>query len=193
MNLNDWWEALSLLQKVYWLIASVSTLIFVILLGLMFIGGDSEGVDFDHDGDVSLAHADSIDLFSLKSILAFLMFFGWSGLAAISLGMKFWWFSLGISFVIGFIMMFFTAWVIMLLYSLQQDGTMKINKAVGLTGEVYISIPPKMQGQGKVEILLNGSYKTLDAVTRESQEIKINSMVQVIDVEGDTLVVILSV
>lgn len=189
MDLSTWWETISLLQKIYWVVASTSTIVFIILLVLMFIGGDADDVDLDHDGDFQGVHADGMDIFSLKSILAFLMFFGWSGLAAIEMGMIVWWASLGISFVVGLIMMFVTAWVIMLLYNLQQDGTMNFNSAIGKTGEVYLTIPAKMTGAGKIQIIINSSYKTLDAMTNDEEEIKTLAHVQVIDVEGETLIV----
>lgn len=189
MNLSVLWEALSLLQKVYWVIAVASTLIFLIQLFMTFMGHDGDDLDGDHGDTSEMGHGDGIDIFSVKSILSFLMFFGWSGLAAISLGMNIWWTSLGISFLVGIIMMFVTAWALMLLIKLQSNGVMDIKTAIGKTGEVYLTIPPNKTAIGKVQIIVNNSYKTLDALTEDDEEIKTGALIEVVEVVGDTLIV----
>jgi len=189
MDLSSWWEVLSLLQKSYWVVASFSTVLFIIQMAMMFAGGDADDLDFDADGDFDGDHGAGIDVFSVKSVLSFLMFFGWSGLAAIELGMTAWWASMGISFVAGLIMMFLTAWILMLFIKLQESGTMKIETAIGKTGEVYFLIPAERSALGKIQIVVNGSYKTLDAVTEDSEDILTGTAVEVVKVEGSTLVV----
>ena len=86
MDLSVWWESLSTLQKVHWGIALPSTIIFVIQLIMTLAGGDGDDFDTDHDGDFDGDHGDGMNIFSIKSVLSFLMFYGWSGLAAIEKG-----------------------------------------------------------------------------------------------------------
>lgn len=85
--------------------------------------------------------------------------------------------------------MFVTAWVLMLLINLQSNGVMDIKSAIGKTGEVYLTIPPNKTAVGKVQIIVNNSYKTLDALTEDDDEIKTGAIIEVVDVVGDTLIV----
>jgi membrane protein implicated in regulation of membrane protease activity len=189
MDLSAWWESLSLLEKVHWCIALPATLIFIIQLIMTLAGGDTDDVDMDHDGDFDGDHGDGLHIFSVKSILAFLMFYGWSGLAAIQKGMVVWWGVSGISLAIGFVMMLFTAWLFFMLLKLQSSGTMNIENALGKQGEVYLTIPAKKNGNGKIQIVIQGGLKTLDAITEDTEDIKTGSFVEVVEVIGDTLVV----
>ncbi len=191
MDITSWWDALSSMQKIHWIIAVPSTLIFIIQLIIsLTTGADSDlEVSGDHDGDFSGDHGDGMHIFSVKSILAFLMFYGWGGLAAIEKGMHVWWGISAISFVLGLIMMLFTAWIFFMLLKLQSSGTLDINNALGKEAEVYLTIPAKKSGNGKVQIIIQDGYKTLDAVTEDTEDIHTGSFVEVIDVVNDILVV----
>ncbi len=196
MNISEWWSALSVLQKVHWAIAIPSTLVFLIQLIITLTAGADSDLDVDHDGDFtgdhddfSGEHADGMHIFSVKSILAFLMFYGWGGLVAIEKGMHIWWGVSAISLILGTIMMLFTAWIFFMLLKLQSSGTMNIDNALGKEGEVYLTIPAKKNGTGKVQIIIQGSYRTLDAVTEDIEDIKTGSFVEVVEVVNDTLVV----
>ena len=154
---------------------------------MLFIGGDSD-MDADADSDFDGDHGDGVSVFSVKSVVSFFMFFGWSGLAAADGGLG----TIGalaISFVAGLIMMLLTAWVFMLFIKLQASGTMDIKNAIGTVGEVYLTIPPQKQNLGKVQIIIQGGLRTMDAVTEEPEAIKTGSKIEVIDVESSTLIV----
>lgn len=190
MDLTTWWEALSTLQRIHWAIALPSTLIFVIQLVMTLIGGDAD--DFDADGDGGF-DADGMDdgmhIFSIRSVVSFLMFYGWSGLAAIERGGMTWWGVSGISLIVGTVMMLFTAWLFFTLIKLQESGTMKLSNAIGQQGEVYLTIPPKKQGEGKVQLIVQGSYKTLDAMTEDVEEIKTGAFIEVVEIVNGVLIV----
>ncbi len=189
MDLTIWWEALSLTQKVYWIIAVPSTLIFLIQLVMLLIGGGADTPDFDADGDFPGDHGAGIDIFSVKSIITFLMFFGWTGLAAISKGFDAWW-SIGLlSFVVGLVMMVLSAWLFWMLFKLQGSGNVELVDSIGKVAEVYITIPAKKKSSGKIQIALSGSIRTLDAVTEDLDDIKPGSFVEVLNVVNDILVV----
>lgn len=188
MDISSFWAELSSMEKFYWIIALPSTIIFLIQLVLMFVGGDSDA-DGDVDGgDFDGDHGSGVHIFSVKSVVSFLMFFGWSGLAAAYKGI-YGVAALGISAGVGIAMMFITAWVFFLMLKLQQSGTMRLEDAIGKTAEVYLTIPAKKAGNGKVEILIQEGLKTLDAVTEEAEDIKTGSFVEVVDIVSDLLVV----
>lgn len=191
MDISSWWEALSTLQKIHWAIALPSTLIFLIQLTMTLIGGDTDtdggdGHGFDADGD---GMDDGMHILSIRSIMSFLMFYGWSGLAAIERGGLAWWGVSGISLVIGTVMMLFTAWLFFTLIKLQESGTMKLSNAIGKKGEVYLTIPAKKQGEGKIQLIIQGSYKTLDAMTEDVEDIKTGTFVEVVEIANGILIV----
>ena len=186
MDISVWWDTLTTLQKIHWGIALPSTIIFVIQLIITLAGGDADDIDADGDGDFD---GDGMHIFSVKSVLAFLMFYGWSGLAAIQYGMVTWWTITLISLGIGVLMMMFTAWLFFMLLKLQESGTMNIENAIGKQGEVYLTIPAKKAGTGKIQIIIQGSYRTIDALTEETEDIKTGTFVEVVEVINDTLVV----
>jgi membrane protein implicated in regulation of membrane protease activity len=189
MNISSFWESLSALQKVHWIIALPATIIFIILLILTLSGSDSHDVDAGHDHDFISDHTDGMHIFSVKSILAFLMFYGWTGLAAFQYGIVSWLFVTLISLGIGLLMMLFTAWLFFMMMKLQSSGTLDVKNAIGQTGEVYLTIPAKKKGTGQVQLIIQGSYRTLDAVTEEPDDIKTGAFIEVVDVINDTLVV----
>jgi len=189
MDLSVWWDGLSTLQKVHWGIALPSTIIFVIQLIMTLAGGDGDDFDTDHDGDFDGDHGDGMNIFSIKSVLSFLMFYGWTGLAAIEKGSIAWWGVSGISLAVGLVMMLFTAWLFFMLLKLQESGTMKIANAIGKQGEVYLTIPAKKNGNGKVQMVIQGGLKTLDAITEDTEDIKTGTFIEVVDVINDTLIV----
>ncbi len=190
MDISTWWEALSTLQKIHWAIALPSTLIFLFQLIMSLVGGDADNIDsdggFDADGD---GLDDGMSIFSVRSIVSFLMFYGWSGLATIERGGIAWWGVSLISLLIGTVMMLFTAWLFFTLIKLQESGTMKLSNALGQQGEVYITIPAKKQGEGKVQIIVQGSYKTLDAMTEDTEEIVTGTFIEVVEIINGVLIV----
>ena len=191
MDLSTWWEALSTLEKFYWIVALPSTLIFLIQLIMLLVGGDhdADDVDLDHDGDFEGDHGAGFDVFSIKSVVSFLMFFGWGGLAAMQKGVVIWWGIVGISSIAGLVMMFFTAWIFFLLLKLQSSGTMEITNAIGQSGEVYLTIPAKKAGNGKVQLVVQGALRTINAVTEDTDDIKTGSLIEVVSIENEILVV----
>ena len=188
MNFSDGWEALSFLQKVYWIVAIPSTLLFLVQFILTLTGGDGHDVghDFAHEHDSDFDHG-SFHVFSLKSILAFLMVFGWSGLAVVSSGKLSVSFVLLISFFAGLAMMLVTAWLLFLFSKLEQSGNLDVENAVGESGEVYLTIPGQKKGIGKIQIIVQGQLQTLDAVTAENEELKTGTKITVVHIEPDKL------
>jgi membrane protein implicated in regulation of membrane protease activity len=189
MDISFFWESLTVLQKIHWIIALPATLIFIILLILTLVGNDSHDFNAGHDHDFSSGHDDGMHIFSLKSILAFLMFYGWTGLAVFQYGIGSWFVITIISLGIGLLMMLFTAWLFFMMMKLQASGTLDVNNAIGQNAEVYLTIPGKKKGSGQVQLIIQGTYRTLDAVTEEIEDIKTGAFVEVIDVINDTLVV----
>jgi hypothetical protein len=185
-----WWEALSTLAKIYWIVAFPATLLFLIQLVMTFIGGDGDHDydDFDHDGDFDADHG-GFHIFTFKNLIAFFTLFAWSGLACIEGG-----FSLAIviivSVVCGTVMMIIMASLFYYISKFSHSGTLNMKNAIGNSGDVYLSIPAKKAGMGKVQIKVQGALRTLNAMTEDTEIIKTGSLIEVTDIIGENILLV---
>jgi len=184
------WSELDLLSQVYWIIAAPATLVFAFLLILTIFSSDVD-TDVQTDFGHSFSDGDGIpfQLLSLKNIVGFFTMFGWSGLAFISSGM-----APGLiilfSFICGFLMMLAMATLFYLMSKLAETGNMNIRNAVGRTGEVYLPIPSKREGMGKIQVTVQGTLQTLDAITDDAEAISTSSIIQVTDVINNQILLV---
>ena len=176
------WSELDLMTQVYWVITAPATLIFILLVILTIFGSD---IDSDvHTGfDSSISDGDSIpfQFLSLKSIVGFFVMFGWSGLGLLSAGVASWLVIL-LSVICGLLMMLAMASLFYFMSKLTESGTLNMKNAVGRLGEVYLTIPANRKGMGKVQLTVQGSVQTLDAITDDPEAIATSSLIEVLDV-----------
>lgn len=215
---SEWWNGLQLTEQVLYCIAVPATLILIIQTILLLVGlgsgsgginpSDTSGLDgfdgadgFDGvdgvDTDVSdLQHdinspADLADfrLLSVQSVIAFMCILGWSGIAAISCGVPAWG-AIIIGAVLGFLAMFLVAKIIQWSSKLTQNGNFNVKNLLGESGTVYIPIPPKNEGTGKINISCGERFLEFDAVSEGNKMLATGSAVRVVDIiAGSTLVV----
>jgi ABC-type antimicrobial peptide transport system permease subunit len=174
--------------KTFWLFAIPTSLIFIIQTIMTFVGADAhDGIDADFDSNLSGTEA-PFQLFSLRNMINFLLGFSWTGISFYSLienPIMLILLSLGVGVL--FVLLFFV--VIKQLQKLAEDNSFKISNAINKTAEVYLSIPEKMSGRGKVMISVNGSYHELPAMT-ENERIQTGSVVKVVKIDtGNNLIV----
>jgi hypothetical protein len=170
-------------QKVYWAFAIVGTTIFVIqtvLTMFMGFGGDS---DVDGDGTVGFGeHADTglaeFHIFSTRSIVAFIAFFGWGGILWGKEGMS----ALFAAFASGLMMMFVSALIVYFLMRLQQSGNINPAEMVGLTGVVYLTVPAGKENTGLVNVTIRERNRQIRAIAAE--EIPTGTAVRVKEMIG---------
>ena len=184
------WSELDLMSQVYWTITAPATLVFLFLVIISIFGSDVDSdvpTEFDHP----LADGDGIpfQLLSLKNIVGFFTMFGWSGLGFISAGLAPW-LVIVLSFICGFVMMLAMALLFYFMSKLVESGNMNIKNAVGRSGEVYLPIPGKRQGMGKVQITVQGTLQTLDAVSDDPEIIPTSSLVQVTDIINNQILLV---
>lgn len=67
---------------------------------------------------------------------------------------------------------------------LQADGAIDNRNAIGKVAEVYLKIPAKGEGHGKLSIVLQGKLVEMDAVTDETEAIPTGKDVKVIGLVG---------
>ena len=184
------WQDLSLIEQIYWMVTIPSTLVFIVLLILTIIGADVGG-DVETGMDAALADGDGIpfQFLSLKNIIAFFTMFGWSGLGFFHAGLPLW-LVIFISVICGVLMMLGMAALFYFMSKLAETGTLKMNNAIGRSGEVYLTIPAVRAGMGKVQLTVQGGLQTLDAVTDEPEPIGTASIVEVVGVIADQILLV---
>ncbi len=158
-----WWDSLSLAGQIYAAIAIPATVVMLVQAILLLVG---VGIDGDVDGDgVPDADLDSdgLGLISIRGIVAFFSIGGWAGFVADAGGLPVA-VSVLIAFAAGLIALFGVAFLFKSFYKLQGSGNLMIENAVGKAAKVYLTVPPKGQGHGKVNLLLQEQLVELDAL-----------------------------
>jgi hypothetical protein len=186
------WSQIGVFEQIFWFITIPATIFFLILLTLTIFGGETDaGGDINTDVDGNIADGDSIpfQFLSLKNIVAFFSVFGWSGIGFINAGLPSW-LVIFLAFICGLLMMFLMAGLFYFMSKLAESGTLKMKNAVGKLGEVYLVIPANRGGMGKVQLNVQGSLRTLDAITDDMEKIPTSSIIQVLDVIDDQILLV---
>ncbi len=172
---------------IYFVLAGIGTLLFLIRLGFAFFSGG----DGDFDTDVhAAAHSDgSFTLFSVLSVLAFFMGTGWMGLACrLDWGLgRLASALLASGFGVG--MMLAASGLAYATRRLNRDIDYDVATAIGRTGRVYLTVPEKGKGLGQVEISVSGRKKVLRA-TSAGPSIEAFADVKVLEVRDDETLVV---
>lgn len=168
--LSEWFNQLDPILKMYWGIAIFASIVVLLQTCLSFLGtGDVDtgdvDVDFDADTDAdadSLDHVGAMHLFSIRNVFYFLLGFGWTGVS--------FWNTIPnrgilclVAVLVGCIFIGIFLFIYRQMMKLQSNGAFDINDSVGKVCDVYLRIPAKNQGLGKVQVSFNGSIQELDA------------------------------
>ena len=151
------------------------------------------GMEWDGDADFE-GHADDLSfdgeftLISVRGLVAFFVFFGWSGVILIFYDMSTV-MTVIVSVLAGFSAMLIVAYVFYTFHKLEDKGNIEIDNAIGAIGEVYIRIPGKGARNGKVFVPIQGRIVELLAKTK-GPEIPTGSKIRVQSVlKGNVLLV----
>lgn len=174
--------AVGLDAGIYFVIAIASTLAYLLKLGLGFLGADS-------DIEAGMDSTDAFSLFSVLSVLAFLMGLGWmgllsrvnwefgavlSGLLATGFGLLLWAGSAGLMYGIR---------------RMVHVPRYEPRSALGQTARVYLTVPPKGEGRGQIEVTVSGRRRIMAAVST-GDEIPAFAAARIVDIKmGDVFVV----
>ena len=192
----EWWNALSLMQQIFACLAIPATVVLIVQTILLLFGIGDGGADIDGGGmgadapdvsDFDGAHtdvpdgSDSLSIFTLRGIIAFLAVGGWVGvlMGYTGVGTAL---SILIAFVAGLLALLAMALLLKAMLKLQDNGNVQILNAVGKTGRVYLIIPPKGQGAGKINVTAQERYQELRAITNDTQAIPTDAYVKVVGV-----------
>lgn len=182
------------MATVFWICFGVGGIVLLlqVLLGLFGLGHDAPqdvqdiGHDLDHGGD-GVDHggdaqaAQGLNLLSVRPLAGGLAMFGAAGLTLNGAGA-------GpvlsplLAIVPGYLMALGTAWLTRKMMSLESDGSLRLENAVGAAGNVYLSIPSSGNGFGKVLFPLQGRTVELRAVTSDPEPIPSGTSITVVGV-----------
>ncbi|MFB3788839.1 MAG: hypothetical protein ACE15F_20970 [bacterium] len=180
-----WWQLMTIELHIFYLIAVTSTLILLMQTFLMLIfGGDGDigGGDVpDTDGVGDTAHGGDIHLLSVRSVTAFLMGFGWTGVICLKRDLPL---ETAILYALGVGALFMAGIYYMMrtLYNLRDSGNIDYHNAVGQIGTVYVPIPPAQSAAGQIEVMIQGRVRFVDAFTNHPEKIKSTTRVKVLAV-----------
>ncbi|MBI1914766.1 MAG: hypothetical protein HYS12_08520 [Planctomycetes bacterium] len=162
-------------------LAGGTLLVCQFLLGLLGLGDHHDAVgDHDvHDAGGHDAHGGHDDhdthnswlvgVLTFRSLVAALTFFGLAGLAATVNFNQEPPLSLAIALAAAALALFGVAYLMRSLHRLKADGTVRIERAVGQNGTVYLTIPAQKAGVGKVTLTLQNRTVEYQAVTPHQQ------------------------
>lgn len=172
------------------------------VLGLSGDHGLDTGHDFGgHDGDAAGAHGADNDghdaagqhgsswlfaMISFRTLVAAAAFFGLVGLAAESAEQ-----SVGIQLLLGLLAglgaMYGVHSLVRSMGKLGEDGTQKVQAALGQEGTVYVPIPPAKSQAGKIQLKLQNRLVEYEAITNNAERLATGTRVRVIAVAGNRL------
>ena len=186
--MNDLKDILAGGYKMYFAFAILGSCVLAFQLLLMFLGlGGEHDFDCHTDVDADLDVGDHTDtglsdfkFFSLRTIVAFITFFGWGGVSAWHSGMR-GVMCLLIALICGGLMMICTALLVFFMLKMQQSGNISSQDLIGCTGTVYLRIPGG-EDIGKVTVEVNGTTREIKAIA--DYEISRNETVKVLEELG---------
>jgi hypothetical protein len=193
-----WWEALSTFQQIMFVIAVPSTLILIIFLIMMIVGID--GTDaFGGDGDFDVGGIDGINdepfsdisglrILSVRGALTFLSIGPWMGFILDNY-MVTW-----IAGIVGLFSGALSAVLLALAFKaslkLESEGNVNYINSIGKIGNVYLRIPARRSGKGKINVIVQERYVEIDAITDDDEIIVTGTNVEVIALLTDTTVIV---
>lgn len=187
--MTEWYSTLTVLEQVYfWLgiVATVFLIIQIVMLCFTSFGGD---VDLDGDGDIDVDTDSGVSIFTVKSLTAFFAVGSWAGLLTCALiADNLQWVSVIVALVAGAAAFALVVLLMRFIYKMQSSGTFQPEKLVGRRATVYVSVPEKRSGRGKITLNAQGKFVELDAIT-DGERLSVDDAVKIVATENECMVV----
>lgn len=157
-----------------YLICAIVGVVFIVVgfvVGLLGLDGDDAGGGTDVlDGGSEVPHdggADFLRAFSIRSVAAWVAFFGLGGRGALEFGA-----SEPVALVVAVLLGVAAIWAVYRLMrslvAFNQSGSIVLGSEKGLEGTVYLRVPARRSGMGKVTIVQQGRTMEYDALTDDA-------------------------
>lgn len=151
------------------------------LLASLF-GLDHGGVHAVHGAHGSDPADHGLNLLSVRGLAAAVAFLGVGGLAGARWGAAA---AIGIGLALGLLALVGVALATRMLLRFEDDGTLHIEGAVGSSADVYLAIPARRSGRGKIHLALQNRLVEYPAVTSHDATLPTGARVLVVDVLDD--------
>ena len=191
LDISSWWQGMDFFAKIFWAIALLFSLLFLVQLVMSFAGGDGSEATGDADDYVSGDDGIGYQFFTIRNMIAFFTFFGWAGVAGISGGLNKG-LTIAIAVVAGSVVVVMMAFLFRSMSKLKQSGTLQLKNAVGVIAETYLFIPASRGGFGKVHVKVQGSLHELQAITDDAEQIATGKLVKVTGTVNDSILLVTS-
>jgi hypothetical protein len=152
--------------------------------------GDHAGLDITHDVaiDHSVEGSWLFGMLAFRSVVAGVTFFGLSGMATSTWGAIP---SFLMATVTGLSGLALVGAIMRAMVQLQSDGTLRVDRAAGCPGTVYLTVPAAQAGAGKVTVEMQNRTVEFQAVTNKQQDLPTGTKVVVVGIIGpDTVEVV---
>ncbi len=193
----EWWNSIGLVGQIYGIIAIPSTLVLVVQSLLLIFGLgdddlDADGIDLNDNGQIDTpgdGGESGLALFSIRGLMAMAAVGGWSGLVMHSSGIALP-ITILLSLAFGFLALVGIAYIMKVAVKLQDNGNIDLGGAIGRVGTVYIPIPEKMTGSGKINLTVQERFLEVGAVTTADRKLSTGESVRVVATDETGLVVV---
>lgn len=171
--MGDWWQDLAGDLQIFYAIGIIAG--FFLLLQLVLLA-------FGVGADMEVGEDDSSGGFlSIRSLVAFAFAFGWTGVLMKQADR-----STVLAVVVALVVAFAVFLGVGLLWrsfgKLGESGSIDYRSAVGKHGTVYLTIAAHRGAPGKVEVLVQGRMRVIDAYTEAAEDLPPPTRVEVIDI-----------
>ncbi len=183
-QVGGWWNELTLAKQLFYGLGLMAGMISLVLAVFAMLG-----MEHAEAADALEAAGAGGGIFSIKPLTGFFLGFGWAGGLALDGGA-----SLGVALLIAFAAgTAVTAVIVALIraiYSLKSDGTVRIERALGAVGTVYVTVPPRKAVGGQVVVTFSGRQETLSALSESEQPLASGDKVKVVAVVDSRTVLV---
>jgi len=193
-----WWDSMSTLEQILFVLASSSTAIMIIFLILLLLGFDTDefdgigtpDIDIDGINDEPITGIAGLKVLTLRGVLVFLAIGSWTAFLLMN-GLPNW-AALLIGVAAGIIAAFLQALAFRATLKLESVGNIDYSNALGKSGTVYMRIPKARTGKGKVSIIVQDRLVEVDAVTEEKEDLLPQASIEVVGLLDSATVIVKS-
>ncbi len=182
----EFWNGLNVLQRIYFCIGLAATLVLVLQIITMLFGLGETDTGVDGEPDINVDTGDGFTLFSVRGVIAFFAIGGWGGYIFAETNTAL---AIVLSVVAGSLALVAMAFIMRGIMKMRSDGNIDIKRAVGKIADVYLTVPAKDNGNGKVTLTLEERFVELSAIQNGETPLTTGTKVKITGVSGDCVIV----